>query len=39
VHAVVEAVTKVGAPGCLDDSLLMILPLMEVSGWGVGWRG
>ena len=39
MHAVVEAVTKVGAPGCLDDSQLMILPHMEVSGLGVGWRG
>ena len=39
VHAVVEAVTKVGAPGCLDDSLLMIMPLMEVGGGGRGWVG
>lgn len=30
VHAVIEAVAQVGQPGCLDDSLLMILPLMEV---------
>lgn len=30
VHAVVEAVAAVGEPGCLDDSLLLILPLMEV---------
>ena len=37
VHAVVEAVTKVGAPSCLDDSLLMILPLMEVGKGGGGW--
>lgn len=31
VHAVVEAVVAVGEPGCLDDSLLLILPLMEAS--------
>ena len=30
MHAVVEAVVAVGEPGCLDDSLLLILPLMEV---------
>ena len=33
VHAVIEAVAQVGQPGCQDDSLLMILPLMEAS-WG-----
>lgn len=30
LHAVVEAVAAAGTPGCLDDSLLLILPLMEV---------
>ncbi|KAL4860053.1 Small subunit processome component 20 [Chlorella vulgaris] len=34
VHAVVEAVVQVGEPGCLDDSLLMLLPLMEADLFG-----
>ncbi|PSC76593.1 small subunit processome component 20-like protein [Micractinium conductrix] len=34
VHAVVEAVVAVGEPGCLDDSLLLILPLMEADLFG-----
>lgn len=32
VHAVVEAVAAVGQPGCVDDCLLLLLPLMEASG-------
>lgn len=39
VHAVIEAVAQVGQPGCLDDSLLMILPLMEVGGGWCWWAG
>lgn len=39
VHAVIEAVAQVGQPGCLDDSLLMILPLMEVRGGWCWWVG
>ncbi|PRW58885.1 small subunit processome component 20-like protein [Chlorella sorokiniana] len=34
VNAVIEAVAQVGQPGCLDDSLLMILPLMEADLFG-----
>ena len=46
VHAVIEGVAAVGQPGCLDDSLLQILPLMEVRAGGLcrgagdeGWGG
>lgn len=38
INAVIEAVAQVGQPGCLDDSLLMILPLMEVGGRAGGWK-
>ena len=39
VHAVVEAVCQAGEPGCLDDSLLLILPLMVVGGRASGRAG
>lgn len=34
VNAVVAAVASLDAPGCVDDSLLLLLPLMEADLFG-----